>query len=77
MRDLIRGDRFTNSEKEELETVTDAGQRTFPEWDGSGHQYQAGDVVTYQGRAYKCVQAHPSSSDWTPVTVPTLWGALQ
>jgi predicted carbohydrate-binding protein with CBM5 and CBM33 domain len=32
-----------------------------------------GDLVTYQGRTYRCRQAHTTQSDWTPDIVPALW----
>lgn len=37
--------------------------------------YAAGDVRSYAGIPYKCVQAHDStaSPDWTPDTAPALW----
>jgi chitinase len=38
--------------------------------------YQVGDVVTYEGKSYKCIQAHTSLTGWAPVYVPALWQAL-
>lgn len=35
--------------------------------------YKAGDLVTYSGHTYKCLQAHTSQAAWTPVAVPALW----
>lgn len=32
-----------------------------------------GDVVTYNGRSYRCLQSHTSISTWTPAAVPALW----
>lgn len=32
-----------------------------------------GDVVTYQGHTYRCLQSHTSISTWTPTAVPALW----
>lgn len=37
------------------------------------HAYKAGDVVTYQGKKYTCIQAHTSNAGWTPVAAFTLW----
>jgi chitodextrinase len=45
------------------------------EW-AVGVAYSVGDVVTYQGRAYQCRQAHTSISTWTPAAVQSLWQAL-
>jgi hypothetical protein len=35
--------------------------------------YKIGDEVTYQGKTYKCIQAHTSQAGWTPTAVPALW----
>lgn len=35
--------------------------------------YKAGDVVTYQGSSYKCIQPHTSLKGWEPPNVPALW----
>src|SRR5215467_9251788 len=43
-------------------------------WAPSTH-YAVGDVVTFQGATYQCIQAHTSQSDWTPAAVPALWSA--
>lgn len=42
------------------------------EWE-TNHAYKAGDVVTYQGKKYTCIQAHTSNSGWTPTAAFTLW----
>lgn len=42
-------------------------------WDGEGHPYVVGDLVSYQGKTYKCLQAHTSQPTWDPVSVPALW----
>jgi hypothetical protein len=46
-----------------------------PEW-AVGVAYKVGDVVTYQGREYRCLQAHTSIVTWTPVAAVSLWVAL-
>lgn len=38
-----------------------------------GTAYSAGDVVTYNGVSYRCVQAHTSMVGWEPPNVPALW----
>jgi len=38
--------------------------------------YSVDDRVTYQGKTYRCRQAHTSLSDWTPPVVPALWWQL-
>lgn len=35
--------------------------------------YNTGDVVTYSGNSYRCLQAHTSLPGWDPVNVPALW----
>ena len=36
--------------------------------------YTAGQLVTYQGPTYKCIQSHTSLTGWEPPNVPALWG---
>jgi chitinase len=38
--------------------------------------YKVGDVVTYNGRQYRCIQSHTSLTGWEPPIVPALWQAL-
>ncbi|HEY2509341.1 MAG TPA: carbohydrate-binding protein [Polyangiaceae bacterium] len=35
--------------------------------------FATGDVVTYGGNVYQCIQGHTSLSSWTPDTTPALW----
>jgi Fungal chitosanase of glycosyl hydrolase group 75 len=42
----------------------------------AGHAYQVGDVVTYNGVRYKCLQAHTSIVSWEPPNAPALWQRL-
>ena len=39
----------------------------------ANHAYAVGDVVTYNGHAYKCLQSHTSQVGWEPPNVPALW----
>jgi len=41
----------------------------------AGTAYQAGNVVTYNGRSYTCRQAHTALAGWEPPNVPALWSA--
>jgi hypothetical protein len=41
-----------------------------------GHAYRVGDVVTYNGLSYRCLQAHTSITTWEPPNVPALWQRL-
>ncbi|XRQ16728.1 carbohydrate-binding protein [Actinomadura welshii] len=47
-------------------------RRTSGTW-APGTVYQAGDVVTYNGATYRCLQAHQAQAAWTPANVPALW----
>lgn len=38
-----------------------------------GTEYAAGDRRKYDGKLYKCVQAHTSQAEWTPDKTPALW----
>ena len=44
----------------------------FPMWKVD-HAYQTGDRVQYDGKLYKCLQAHTSQADWIPSTAVSLW----
>src|ERR1700722_11907028 len=35
--------------------------------------YSVGQLVTYDGTTYQCVQAHTSEPGWTPDVVAALW----
>ncbi|MFC0862048.1 lytic polysaccharide monooxygenase [Sphaerimonospora cavernae] len=42
----------------------------------AGTPYKAGDLVTYSGRTYRCVQGHTALTGWEPPNVPALWQAV-
>ncbi|MGW3078274.1 M4 family metallopeptidase [Kitasatospora sp. NPDC001132] len=42
----------------------------------AGTTYQAGDVVTYNGVGYRCLQGHTAQVGWEPPNVPALWQAV-
>lgn len=44
----------------------------FEEW-AVGISYPVGALRNYEGKLYKCLQAHTSQADWTPDVVPALW----
>lgn len=48
------------------------GVELFPTWQ-IDVQYVLDDRIRYNGRLYKCVQAHTSQQDWTPDVTPALW----
>ncbi|MFE7191703.1 M28 family peptidase [Kitasatospora sp. NPDC057541] len=41
-----------------------------------GTTYQAGDVVTWNGVSYRCLQGHTAQVGWEPNIVPALWQAI-
>ncbi|MFF8769470.1 carbohydrate-binding protein, partial [Kitasatospora sp. NPDC015120] len=41
-----------------------------------GTTYKAGDVVTYNGVSYRCLQGHTAYAGWEPPNVPALWQAI-
>lgn len=44
----------------------------FSPW-AEGTAYTAGNLRSYDGILYKCVQAHTSQPDWTPDRAVSLW----
>jgi chitinase len=45
---------------------------TYPAW-APNIAYKAGEIVSYNGKNYKCIQAHTSLAGWEPSNVPALW----
>lgn len=43
-----------------------------PVWQ-TGVSYKTGDLVSYNGVSWKCIQAHRSQTGWNPSAVPALW----
>ncbi len=41
-----------------------------------GKAYKAGEIVSYNGKSYKCIQPHNSLTGWEPSNVPALWQQL-
>lgn len=62
---LVRADLLTADE------LTALAER-FPVWQ-AGEAVQVGDLRSYDGRLYKCIQAHTTQADWQPPNVPALW----
>lgn len=67
LRRLIEQTSATLTDTEALE-----GVELFPMWK-TDHTYAVGDRVQYEGKLYKCLQAHTSQDDWTPDTAVSLW----
>ncbi|QKV77291.1 lytic polysaccharide monooxygenase [Amycolatopsis sp. Hca4] len=39
----------------------------------TGTAYKVGDVVTYNGVSYRCIQPHTAIAGWEPPNTPALW----
>jgi chitinase len=48
---------------------------SYAAWQAN-HAYKVGDLVSYGGHNYKCLQAHTSLVGWEPPNVPALWQLL-
>ena len=46
----------------------------YPEPDAAS--YAVGDRIQYNGKLYKCLQAHTAQADWNPVDAPSLWAEV-
>ena len=44
----------------------------YPVW-AEGISVSVGDRYQFNGKLYKCVQAHTTQADWTPDKTPALW----
>lgn len=51
----------------------ETGLPTASAWSGASVAYKMGDLVTYSGVVYRCLQAHTSQAGWIPSAVPALW----
>ena len=47
----------------------------YPAWAPNTY-YSAGDMVSYGGSNYRCIQSHTSLPGWEPSVVPALWGKI-
>ena len=59
------------SDEDALEAVN-----LFPTWNGESHEYLKDERVLYEGILYKCLQAHTSQINWTPVAASSLWAKV-
>jgi len=44
----------------------------FSTWQ-AGVKYEANALREYEGKLYRCIQAHTSQEDWTPSSASSLW----
>jgi chitinase/chitodextrinase len=49
-----------------------ASTGVYPAW-AANTAYKVGDIVSYNGFYYRCIQAHTSLTGWEPAIVPALW----
>lgn len=67
LRPLIERAAVSLPDEDALEAV-----ELFPAW-AADTAYAADVRIRYDGKLYRCVQAHTSQSDWTPDATPALW----
>ena len=67
LRDLMHKAAVSLSDEDAL-----GGIELFPAW-AADTQYALNVRVRYEGKLYKCVQAHTSQSGWEPDKTPALW----
>lgn len=67
LRPLIEKAAVSLDDADALEAV-----ELFKAW-YSGISYLADERVRYNGKLYRCVQAHTSQADWEPDRTPALW----
>lgn len=67
LRPLIERAAVSLSDEDALEAV-----ELFPAW-AADTDYAVDERIRYDGRLYRCVQAHTSQSEWTPDATPALW----
>ena len=51
------------------------GVELFPAW-VVDKVYAVNDRIQYNGKLYKCLQAHTAQADWNPVDAPSLWAEV-
>ena len=71
LRDMMHKAAVSLPDGDALEAV-----ELFPAWaagETTGINYAVGDRVRYEGKLYKCVQAHTSQIGWEPDKTPALW----
>ena len=50
----------------------ETGMPTASPWSPTG-VYKTGDLVTYNGKTYRCLQWHTANAGWTPTAAVSLW----
>jgi hypothetical protein len=70
LRPMIEKAAVSLDDEDALEAV-----ELFKSW-YSGIAYLADERVQYNGKLYRCVQAHTSQADWGPDRTPALWAEV-
>lgn len=50
----------------------ETGLPTASQWSATG-VYKVGDLVSYNGKTYRCIQGHTANASWTPTAAVSLW----
>lgn len=61
-----------NQQMMETAVTEDTGKATATEW-AAMTSYVKGDIVSYKGAYYQCLQPHMALEGWEPANVPSLW----
>lgn len=67
---FLKAARFTADDQTAL-----SGMELYPKW-AVGIAVSVGDRYQYNGKLYKCVQAHTTQADWTPDVTRALWTVI-
>jgi len=67
LRELLHKAAVSLDDEDALEAI-----EFFPPWE-VGFSYTLGIRVRYDGKLYRCEQAHTSQENWTPDITPALW----
>lgn len=68
-------DMLSNSDSEEGETEEGTEEATYPEY-VAGTWYYNGDIVMFDGKAYKCIAPEGAVCTWSPSEYPAYWEAI-
>ncbi len=61
-----------NQQTTAIITTEETGKATATVW-AATKSYVKGDIVSYKGTYYQCLQPHTSLEGWEPTNVPALW----
>ena len=67
---FLKAARFTADDQTAL-----TGMELYPTW-AEGIAVSVGDRYQFNGKLYKCGQAHTTQADWTPDITPALWTVI-